>query len=445
MAEEKQVNLSEMSRKVAAAALGIFVKPEEKKVSEALSLLSGGQTVQSEAINTIRDFYKRGKEEKHAFFRTLKSLDPARIEIILNEIYAALDSPRWLIEIREDLASLGRELKDAGDSDGAKAYAALGKAIVSYFHKIFNFQYLNLRVNDMYNTSLYLLKFMAAKEGVHPTEHWWAFEDRLNRPDRFILSIEHFKMPNIPIVYVEIALTQGIVRKLSQITDPSSKALNPAEADAAIFYSINSTLKGLGGAGLAEKMIILAKKHLEKQYPRLKHFATLSPVPLFRSYLETVLSEKKHSFRLTRQKIDDNRNNRFFRKSDLKECAEALGKEGLSPSECLRAALATERWFENPPLRAKLEQPLLAFLRYYLSREKRPEKGESKAPPRAYDPVANFHFGNGAYLGGLNYLANLSERGLKESFGMMVNYIYEGKKLDENKLAYESGKVALGV
>ena len=110
MAEEKQVNLSEMSRKVAAAALGIFVKPEEKKVSEALSLLSGGQTVQSEAINTIRDFYKRGKEEKHAFFRTLKSLDPARIEIILNEIYAALDSPRWLIEIREDLASLGREL-----------------------------------------------------------------------------------------------------------------------------------------------------------------------------------------------------------------------------------------------------------------------------------------------------------------------------------------------
>jgi malonyl-CoA decarboxylase len=445
MTEERQVNFGEVSRKVAAAALGIFVKPEEKKVSEALSLLSGGQTIQSGAINTIRDYYKRGKEEKHAFFKTLKSLDPARIEIVLNEIYAALDSPRWLIEIREDLASLGRELKDAGDAEGAKTYAGLGQAIVSYFHKIFNFQYLNLRVNDMYNTSLYLLKFMAAKEGVHPTEHWWAFEDRLNRPDRFILSLEHFKMPSIPIVYVEVALTQGIVKKLVQITDPSSKVVDPAAADAAIFYSINSTLKGLGGAGLAEKMIILAKKHLERQYPRLKHFATLSPAPLFRSYLETVLSEKKHAFRLTRQKIDDNRNNRFFRKTDLKECAEALGKEGLSPSECLKAVLTTERWFENPALRSKLEQPLRAFLEYYLAREKRPEKGEAAVHPRAYDPVANFHFGNGAYLGGLNYLANLSERGMKESYGMMVNYIYEGKKLDENKLGYESGKMAVSV
>jgi len=445
MAEERQGNIGEMSRKVAAAALGIFVKPDEKKVSEALSLLSGGQTIQSGAINTLRDYYKRGKEEKHAFFKTLKSLDPGRIEIILNEIYAALDSPRWLIEIREDLSSLGRELKDAGDAEGAKDYAGLGKAIVSYFHKIFNYQYLNLRVSDMYNTSLYLLKFMAAKEGVHPTEHWWAFEDRLNRPDRFILSIEHFKMPSIPIVYVEIALTQGIVRKLVQISDPSSKVVDPAAADTAIFYSINSTLQGLGGAGLAEKMIILAKRHLEKQYPRLKHFATLSPVPLFRSYLETVLAEKKHSFRLTRQKIDDNRNNRFFRKGDLKECAAALGKDDLSPSECLKAALTTERWYENPALRSRLEQPLLAFLEYYLSREKRPEKGEAKPPARAYDPVANFHFGNGAYLGGMNYLANLSERGMKESFGMMVNYIYDSKKLDENKLAYESGKVSVSL
>ncbi|MCX6348712.1 MAG: hypothetical protein NTV79_04295 [Candidatus Aureabacteria bacterium] len=152
MAEERQVNIGEMGRKMAAAALGIFVKPEEKKVSEALLLLSTGQTIQSFAIDTIRDFYKKGNDEKHAFFKTLQSLDPGRIEIVLNEIYAALDSPRWLIEIKEDLSSLGRELKDQGDAEGAKAYAALGKAIISYFHKIFNFQYLNLRVCDMYNT-----------------------------------------------------------------------------------------------------------------------------------------------------------------------------------------------------------------------------------------------------------------------------------------------------
>jgi malonyl-CoA decarboxylase len=252
-------------------------------------------------------------------------------------------------------------------------------------------------------------------------------------------------MPSIPIVYVEVALTQGIVKKLSQITDPSSKVVSPAAADTAIFYSINSTLKGLSGAGLGEKMIILGKKHLGEKYPRLKNFATLSPVPLFRSYLETVLSDKKHSFRLTRQKIDENKNNRFVRKTDLKECAEAMGKSGLSPTECLKTVLAVERWHENPALRSRMEQPLLSFLQYYLVREKQPEKGGQTPPTRAYDSVANFHLGNGAYLGGLNYLANLSDRGLRESYGLMVNYIYEGKKLDENKLAYGNGKVVVSL
>ncbi|MDD5556160.1 MAG: malonyl-CoA decarboxylase family protein [bacterium] len=426
-----------------AQTLRIIAGPEQRGVAEALAMLASDRTVGAGYIRTIRDFYARGEAEREAFFRTLEAIEPRKIDYVLNQIYAAMDSPEWLITLRTDLHGIVRRLRAGGGAPEARApLEELARSFTDYFVKIFNFQYLVTRCCNAQNTSIALLKFISEKEGVHPADNWWDFENRLNSPDHIIVSLEHFKMPYIPLVYVEVALARGLIRKISRIIGERRRPPDLRRADTAVFYSLNTTFDGLAGIALGAKMIIRARDYIRKEYPRIRQFATLSPIPRLGDYLAAVLGGGTHEFLLTKAKVDANKHGRFAAPAEARALRGALGGDGAPLSALLVKALADPAWRERASLRAALRHPLTELTRFYLTREKRIERESGGRLPNAYDPVANFHLSNGASIGSINFLANDSERGMRESFGMMVNYIYDEERQEANKMLYARGGVA---
>ena len=448
-AHAPHAGLAELRRKIGVAirsALGAYTASEPRPVEEALALLATDRTIHPESLRILTEFYQGGAAHREAFFSILASLDHLKVDFILNQIYAAMDTPAWLITLPADLHALIRDLGAAGrPASVLEPLRELALFFSDHFMRIFNFQYLTTRCCNAQNTSVALLKFISEKEGVHPAENWWSFEDRLNSPDRIIISLEHFKMPYTPLVYVEVALARGLIKSISRIIGEKRRPPDLRRADTAIFYSVNTTMHGLGGIALGAKMLIRARAYIEEQYPRIRRFATLSPVPRFRDYLDRILSGGEQPFLLTARKIDANKHRRFISPAEMRRLAAACGEEEaggrtLPLSGLLRKALATPEWYSTRALARALTQPITELARFYLTREKRAADGS----PAAYDPVANFHLSNGASIGSINHLANPSGRGVEESYGVMVNYLYEGGERQEaNKLLYAAGKVAI--
>lgn len=454
MTNEHVSGFGEIRKKIAESishVIHTFSHTSRQGVEAALSLFASDKTIHPESMKVILDFYKRGEPEREAFFAMLSALDQRKVDYVLNQIFAAMDTPAWLIQIRADLDAMIKKLAAAKRDEGKlKPLKVLSRSFSDYFSRIFNFQYLVPRCCNAQNTSIALLKFISEKEGVHPSEHWWNFENRLDSPDHIILSLEHFKMPYVPLVYIEVALSKGLIRKMSRILGDKRRQTDLGNADTAIFYSVNTTFPGLEGIALGAKMIIRAREYIQEHYQGIKHFATLSPIPRFREYLTAVLGGGARHFRLTTQKIDANRHGRFFSTEEAKAVREALspkdkGAQALSLSGALKNALGDGKWHENPVLRKAMEHPMKELVKYYLTKEKRSDPKTQTRTTNAYDPVANFHLSNGASIGSINYLANPSERGMRESYGMMANYFYKAERQEKNKLAYASGEVAAEV
>lgn len=453
MANLHRSGFVEVRQKIAEAISRAFRKlvvTDARAVEEALALFATDRNIHPGSLQVITEVYNRGEDHREAFFTILSSLDHSKVDFILNQIYAAMDTPEWLITLRADLDASIKKLSAAKPPPASlPPLRALADFFSDHFMRIFNFQYLVTRLCNAQNTSIALLKFISEKEGVHPAENWWNFENRLNSPDRIIITLEHFKMPYTPLVYIEVALAKGLIRKISRIIGDKRRPPDLSRADTAIFYSVNTTLSGLDGIALGAKMITRARDYLEQHYPRVHHFATLSPVPRFRDYLDRVLGGGEQPFLLTAPKVDANKHERFVSPDEVRAIAGELSAGGekdaraLPVSALLGKALGVKDWHENPALRGALERPLTALARYYLTREKRPGRGKGQRLANAYDPVANFHLSNGASIGSINYLANVSERGMYESYGMMVNYLYEREHQEQNKLLYSAGTVAV--
>ena len=93
-------------------------------------------------------------------------------------------------------------------------------------------------------------------------------------------------------------------------------------------------------------------------------------------------------------------------------------------------------WNDDPEKVEKVRDVLLSAAAYYFLKAKDP-KG------RPIDPVARFHLGNGARLERLNFLADVSENGLRQSHGLMVNYLYDLAAIEKNHETYANlGTVA---
>jgi malonyl-CoA decarboxylase len=224
-------------------------------------------------------------------------------------------------------------------------------------------------------------------------------------------------MPDEPLIFVEVALVNGMAGNIHALLDESAPLGDANAADTAIFYSISNCQRGLNGISFGDFLIKRVVELLAAELPRLKIFATLSPLPGFRAWLTK-----------ERQRPD------LLLPVEAKALASIVGNGAAQPD--LLAALDRPGWQNDPDLSPAVRDPLLRLAAQYLV----VEKGRSG---RAADPVAHFHLTNGARVERLNWLGDTSEKGLQQSAGVMVNYLYRLDHIEANHEAYRGeGRVA---
>jgi hypothetical protein len=170
--------------------------------------------------------------------------------------------------------------------------------------------------------------------------------------------------------------------------------------------------------------------YLRKENEQIKNFSTLSPLPGFwENYLQVILEGRDESFALKREDVPS-----YFARRQLVKLMEIAGvKRGRTRafSRALLTILSDEAWKENEELKRILHQPLVKIAYHYISQEKNPQS-------RPLNPVTNFHLANGASVSqkNVNFLANPSSKGLTESCGIMVNYIYTSSWLSQMRRSF---------
>jgi len=270
----------------------------------------------------------------------------------------------------------------------------LGADLRHLFASWFNRGFLELRRID-WQTPAAVLEKLIAYEAVHAIKGWDDLRRRL-APDRRCFAFFHPALPGEPLIFVEVALVEGLATSmpplLSQDMEDDTARAQAARADTAIFYSISNCQDGLRGVSFGNFLIKQVVEELHAEFPQLKQFSTLSPVPGFRRWLTQQLAE-----------------------------------EG-DPDAALLPKLARDSWWHDPeqsePLRASLMRLCAAYLTRRLS------------PGNRIDPVAHFHLGNGARLERINWLGNTEFRAIQESFGIMVNYLYDHDSIENNHEAF---------
>lgn len=253
-----------------------------------------------------------------------------------------------------------------------------------------------------------LLEKLIEYEAVHAIESWDDLRGRMGAGRR-IYAFLHPAMAVDPLIFVEVALTRGLARALPPLLDHRRNGVDVGEADTAIFYSISNAHRGLAGVRLGDFLIKRVVEEVSRDLPGVKQFATLSPIPGFRPWLEAALADAVSP--LTPAE-------RVHLAPDEPDRAEAR----------LLAALSTDGWLDDPVRSRELRPVLERLCAHYLL--------ELRQGSRALDPVAHFHLSNGARVEHVNWAANPSPAGVSRSFGMMVNYRYWVEHIEANHDRY---------
>jgi malonyl-CoA decarboxylase len=265
-----------------------------------------------------------------------------------------------------------------------------------------------------------LLEKLIEYEAVHQIRSWSDLKNRLDS-DRRCYAFFHPRMPMEPLIFVEVALTEHLADNVQTLLDEHAPVFDAHRANTAIFYSISNTQVGLRGVSFGNFLLKRVVDDLKRDYPRLVNFATLSPLPSFRHWAEKNPEPWPQAFSA----------------ADLERIKRHLTPEMPQPADAsdLAKLLADARWMNDARLARALQHGLLRLAARYLLTT---SKGG-----RPYDPVARFHLGNGARIERLNYLADTSARGQQQSYGLMVNYLYDPDTIEANVEAFSrSGEIA---
>jgi malonyl-CoA decarboxylase len=267
----------------------------------------------------------------------------------------------------------------------------------------FNPGFLELRRVD-WNAPAQLLEQIIRHEAVHEIDGWNDLRRRL-QPDRRCFAFFHAQLPGEPLIFVEVALLPAMPDAIAPLIDKAAEPLEPRQFKVAAFYSISNCQPGLRGVSLGNFLIKRVAEELQRELPQLRTFCTLSPMPGFAAWLAA--TEDYAALPGVGATLGQ-------------RAAEARAKLGELPK---LGAMATD-----DPRRPALEH--LAAL--YLVRATHAPGG---------DPVARFHLDNGARLERLNVAADRSSKGARQSFGLMVNYLYDLDRVESFHQAYVDGKV----
>jgi malonyl-CoA decarboxylase len=334
----------------------------------------------------------------------------ARLRVALNHPRAKFlaqfnllpDGVRFLVDLRADLLALLPQ---------EPALEVLKVELDGLLESWFDPGFLELQ-RITWQSSALLLEKLFAYEAVHPIESWNDLRNRLDT-DRRCYAFFHPRLPNEPLIFVEIALSKGLPGSVQVLLDQNAPLLDPRSADTAVFYSISNTQIGLRGISFGNLLLKRVIEDLRHDLPRLQVFATLSPVPGFRPWLERGLAEKWA----------------LLPKADVEKFAAALGHPEAGTA--LTDVLSRPDWPRDTRLSSALREPMEKLCARYLLLER-----SGKHP---VDPVAQFHLNNGALVNRIYWLADTSNRGLRQSYGMMVSYRYELNELDDNHDQFQRG------
>ncbi len=294
-----------------------------------------------------------------------------------------------------------------------KRLLALDGELEHLFSGWFDVAFLELR-RISWDSPASLIEKLIKYEAVHDIRDWNDVKNRLDS-DRRCYGFFHPQLPNEPLIFVEVALLDQLPGAISPLLDEAAAAADLRKATTAIFYSISSTQTGLRGVSFGDSLIKRVVETLKAEFPRLQIFATLSPMPGFRSWLGRNVSAML-------ARLDSRA---------LAALGNAVGAEPVAAAQLLAAAEQAQSLDANSPVR----QFLLKSAAHYLGHEL--EHG------RPLDPVARFHLGNGARIERLNWGGDLSNKGFKQSYGMMVNYLYDLKRLDKYRAQFAKSTIAV--
>ncbi len=265
-----------------------------------------------------------------------------------------------------------------------------------------------------WNAPAVLIEELARHEAVHAIRSWQDIKHRLAAVDRCCYAFIHPQMPNDPLIFVWVALTNGLPNNIQDLLKLGDGEVEVTKADTAVFYSISATQPGLDGVGFGSFLIKRVVDQLSQNNENLRSFSTLSPIPGFGVWLQKNLKD----FRLG--------------SGSLEILAPLLSR--ISPEEEKRIFL-DRSWVRDSMNKYELRDTILALATHYLINEKR--------DIAALDRVANFHLSNGASMERLNWMGDVSRKGQRESACLMINYRYQSKDIESNHERYHIlGKIS---
>ncbi len=300
--------------------------------------------------------------------------EPLRQEL-LRRINLAPEGTYRLVKMREDLLRLSKNNPE------------IKKIDVDFLHLFstwFNRGFLVMQPID-WTTPAHILEKIIAYEAVHEIKSWGELRARLKPEDRECYAFFHPSMEDDPLVFVEVALANQMPKGISEILHREDQATSPNDSNCAIFYSISNCHKGLAGVSFGNFLIKQVAIRLKMKFPQLKTFTTISPAPGLRNWLERIAQEN----------------------GEVKNFIDGYSPEADEKQQKIMMRYAAE---------------------YFLK-----QKNSNKEP---LDPVARFHLKNGAQLERINIFGDISETGLKNSLGTMVNYVYDLATVEENHESY---------
>ena len=385
LAECAEAKGGEVSARTRAAALAqTYLELDDKGRHAFLRLISLEFGPAPERVATAHEAYQRAVDTERQWDAEAElraALRSARIRI-LTQFNAIPQGVKFLVDLRADLL---RYLDEDAE------LAPLDRELESRLAAWFDVGFLELQ-RITWNSPAALLEKLIEYEAVHEIRSWTDLKNRLDS-DRRLYAFFHPRMPMEPLIFVEVALTDHLADSVQALLDEHAPVFDARRADTAIFYSISNTQAGLRGVSFGNFLLKRVIDDLQRDFPKLRHFATLSPLPGFSAWVGKNPQE--------------------------------LAAEGL---ELDAAQLAAGEWTQDASAARRINEALAQLAARYLTLAKA-SRGDGRQPR---DPVARFHLGNGARIERINLLGDASPKGMQQSFGVMVNYLYDLDELEQN-------------
>jgi malonyl-CoA decarboxylase len=302
----------------------------------------------------------------------------SRRQEVLRRLNFAPSGTAALLRMREDVLELLPQHPELGEVDADFEHL---------FRSWFNRGFLQLKRIDWHTPAVVLEKIIRY-EAVHEISGWSDLRRRLDPPDRKCFAFFHPTLADDPLIFVEVALTEDIPDAIGPLLADGRTPIDVGTARTAVFYSISNCQKGLRGVSFGNFLIKQVASELKRDFPQLRNFVTLSPVPGFVSWLKRAHPETPEL-----------------------------------------QAIAQPGWHADGAVAERLRPRLQALLASYLFDAK-------TGADRPADPVARFHLGNGACIEHVRWLGDVSEKGLRNAAGFMVNYLYDLDNIEANHEAH---------